>query len=243
MTQPPDPAQPDAHTADAQTPSAEGPLQADQTGRHATPDGTPTRPAPAAPPTPARGRPAGRQRQAGGQDDPPASTAVTLMKLLGGAVCLLALAYFQWTPGEWPVRLLTWVLLTLLADEFGGWFGYAGLVMGGLGYFSPVQPPAEWLVILPLVGGALMGTLLLKHSGGLFVLPFAGVLFAGVLIVVGQFGTKLDPQMTLPANPEFQRTAITAMLIALGISAARQLIGLILRARQRRTRRADTAPA
>ncbi|MFN4252378.1 MAG: hypothetical protein ACK4GP_15265, partial [Deinococcus sp.] len=163
---------------------------------------------------------------------PDARPGMTLLKLTLGAACLLALAYFQWTPGEWPVRLLTWVLLTLLADEFGGWFGYAGLLLGGVGYLSPVEPPAEWLIILPLVGGTLMGTLMLKHSGGLFVLPFAGVLFAAVLIGVGRFGTVLDPQMTLPGNPEFQRNAIMAMLIALSVSAVRQLTELILRRRR-----------
>ena len=239
MTQPPDPTPPDTRPTDPQGLNPETPVQADQTGRHAALDPATAPEAPTPGPRPAGSRPA----RPVPQDDPPPGTAVTLLKLLGGAVCLLTLAYFQWTPGEWPVRLLTWVLLTLLADEFGGWFGYGGLILGGLGYFSPVEPPAEWLIILPLVGGALMGTLLLKHSGGLFVLPFAGVLFAGVLIAVGQFGTKLDPQMTLPANPEFLRTAITGMLIALGFSAARQLIGLILRARRRRARPPGAVPA
>lgn len=219
MTQP-DPTRPDA-AQPAAAPADPAQAQAAQTAAPARPERRPAR-RPVPPP------PAG----------PDARPGMTLLKLTLGAACLLALAYFQWTPGEWPVRLLTWVLLTLLADEFGGWFGYAGLLLGGVGYLSPVEPPAEWLIILPLVGGVLMGTLLLKHSGGLFVLPFAGVLFAGVLIAVGQFGTKLDPQMTLPANPEFQRNAILGMLVALGVSAVRQLTELILR---RRRMRAPTA--
>ncbi|MCD0160454.1 hypothetical protein IHN63_03940 [Deinococcus sp. 6YEL10] len=219
MTQP-DPTRPDA-AQPAAVPADPAQAQAAQTAAPARPERRPERRS--APPLPA---------------GPDARPGVTLLKLTLGAACLLALAYFQWTPGEWPVRLLTWVLLTLLADEFGGWFGYAGLLLGGVGYLSPVEPPAEWLIILPLVGGTLMGTLLLKHSGGLFVLPFAGVLFAAVLIGVGRFGTVLDPQMTLPGNPEFQRNAIMAMLIALSVSAVRQLTELILR---RRRMRAPTA--
>ncbi|GAA5439601.1 hypothetical protein ACFQDE_15185 [Deinococcus caeni] len=211
MTQPPDPTPTDAaHPAAA---------PADPAQAQVTPAAGPARPQPrpAAPTTP---------------PEQAARPGMTLLKLTLGAACLLALAYFQWTPGEWPVRLLTWVLLTLLADEFGGWFGYAGLLLGGVGYLSPVEPPAEWLIILPLVGGTLMGTLLLKHSGGLFVLPFAGVLFAAVLIGVGRFGTVLDPQMTLPGTPEFQRNAILGMLVALSVSAVRQLTELILRRRR-----------
>ncbi|MFC6660204.1 hypothetical protein [Deinococcus multiflagellatus] len=53
------------------------------------------------------------------------------------------LAYFMWTPGEWTTRLFAWVLLTILADEFGGWYGYAGLAMGALGSLSPVAPPSS----------------------------------------------------------------------------------------------------
>lgn len=219
MTQP-DPTRPDA-AQPAAAPADPAQAQAAQTAAPARPERRPAR-RPVPPP------PAG----------PDARPGMTLLKLTLGAACLLALAYFQWTPGEWPVRLLTWVLLTLLADEFGGWFGYAGLLLGGVGYLSPVEPPAEWLIILPLVGGALMGTLLLKHSGGLFVLPFAGALFAAVLIGVGRFGTVLDPQMTLPGTPEFQRNAILGMLVALGVSAVRQLTELILR---RRRMRAPTA--
>lgn len=161
------------------------------------------------------------------------------LRIFGGIMTVLALAYFMWTPGEWSNLLLVWVLLTLLSDEFGGWFGYIGLVLGGLGYFSPEPPPAQWLVILPLVGGALFATLLIKHSGGPLVLPFAAVLYAGVLLAVGRYGTKIDPQLTLPANATFQRTALLAMGLGLGFSFVRQLTGIIYRAVLRRQARQD----
>ncbi|UBV41730.1 hypothetical protein LAJ19_08700 [Deinococcus taeanensis] len=192
------------------------------------PDPTPTPETP--PPGPAR-----RVRRRAPDTEPPRITPTrAVAHLIGGLLTLAALAYFQWTPGEWPARLLSWVLLTIVADEFDGWYGYIGLVLGGLGYFSPVSPPEQWSVILPLVGGALAGVLLLKHSGGLLVLPFAGLLFAGVLLGIGRFGTKLDPGLTLPGSESFQRTALIAMLIGLGISAVRRVVSLILRARARR---------
>ena len=155
-------------------------------------------------------------------------------RLVGGWALLAVLAYFMWTPGDWPVRLLAWVLLVILADEFGGWFGYIGVVLGGLAFLSPTAPPAQWLIIVPLVGGALMALLLIKHSGGPLVLPFAGLLFAGTLLAVGRFGPRIDPTLTLPANPEFQRTALLAMLIGLGFSFVRQIINSLIKRRARR---------
>ena len=163
------------------------------------------------------------------------------LRLFGGVVTLLILAYFMWTPGEWPTRLLVWVALTILADEFGGGFGYLGVLLGGLGYLSPEVQPAQWLVILPLVGGALFALLLVKHSGGPLVLPFAAVLFGGTLLAVGRYGTTIDPQLTLPGNATFQRTALIAMLAGLAFSFVRQIFGIIwrLRARQIHEARAE----
>lgn len=162
------------------------------------------------------------------------------LRLFGGVITLLALAYFMWTPGEWPTRLLVWVGLTILADEFGGWFGYIGVLLGGLGYVSPETPPEQWLVILPLVGGALFALLLVKHSGGPLVLPFAAALFAGTLLAVGRFGTRIDPQLTLPGNATFQRTALIAMLAGLALSFVRQIFGIIWRLRARQIREAQS---
>jgi hypothetical protein len=186
---------------------------------------SPARAAPPLPPLPSRAE----------EERPHRARFLNLLRLLGGWAVLGALAYAMWTPGEWQNSLLLWVLLVILADEFGGWFGYLALLLGGLGYFSPSPPPAQWLVILPLVGGALMALLLVKHSGGVLVLPFAGVLFAGTLLAVARFGTKFDPTLKLPADDTFLRSALIAMLAGLGFSLVRQLVGLWLRRRERQT--------
>ncbi|CAM3177641.1 hypothetical protein DEDE109153_01315 [Deinococcus deserti] len=158
------------------------------------------------------------------------------MRVFTGLTLLGILAFLMWATGEWPALLFIWVLLVILADELGGWFGYLGLLLGGLAFFAPGGAPAQWAVIVPLVAGPLMGLLLIKHSGGPFVLPFAGLLFAGTLLATGRFGPRIDPQLTLPANVEFQRTAILAMMIGLAFSFVRQVVGIILRRRAARTR-------
>nr|WP_256487971.1 hypothetical protein [Deinococcus sp. HSC-46F16] len=140
----------------------------------------------------------------------------------------------MWTPGAWPALLLAWVLLTLLADEFGGWFGYLGVLLGGLAFVAPTPEPAGWSVIVPLVGGALLATLLVKHSGGPFVLPFAAAIFTLPLLAVARFGTKLDPSLTLPSEPAFLQNALLAMAVALGVSLIRQVTEAVLRRRARR---------
>jgi len=187
-------------------------------------------------PSPARAAPPLTPLPSRAEEERPYRTRfLNLLRLLGGWAVLGALAYVMWTPGEWSNSLLVWVFLVIVADEFGGWFGYLGLLLGGLGYFSPSLPPAQWLVIVPLVGGALMALLLVKHSGGVLVLPFAGLLYAGTLLAVARFGTKFDPTLKLPANDTFLRAALIAMLAGLGFSLVRQLIGLWLRRRGRQT--------
>ncbi|WP_229780674.1 hypothetical protein [Deinococcus malanensis] len=153
------------------------------------------------------------------------------MRVFTGLTLLGILAFLMWAPGQWPVMLFTWVLLVILADELGGWFGYLGLLLGGLAFLAPGGAPPQWPVIVPLVAGPLMGLLLIKHSGGPFVLPFGGLLFAGTLLVTARFGPRIDPQLTLPANVEFQRTAILAMLAGLAFSFVRQVIGIMMRRR------------
>lgn len=167
----------------------------------------------------------------------------TALRLLGGWALLGLLAWLMWTPGGWPALLLAWVALTLLADEFGGWFGYLGVLLGGLAFVAPAPEPAGWSVIVPLVGGALLAALLVKHSGGLFVLPFAAAMFALPLLAVARFGSKLDAGLTLPEDPTFLRSALLGMAVGLGVSLVRQLTGMLLRRRARRQRGAVPAAA
>ena len=166
----------------------------------------------------------------------------TALRLIAGLALLAALVYFMWTPGDWPTRLFAWVLLTILADECAGWFGYAGLALGALAFFAPSAPPEQWALIVPLVGGALFALLLLKHSGGPFVLPFAAVIFAGALYATGRFGLKIDPALTLPANTTFQRSAVVPMLLGVGFSFVRQLVGNAMRFAARRRSARVAAP-
>lgn len=180
---------------------------------------------------------------------PRVSPLWTVLRLLGGWATLGLLAYLLWTPenpvvGGWAERLLAWVLLTILADEFGGWFGYIGVLLGGLPFFAPADIGAQWPVILPLVGGALLALLLVKHSGGAFVLPFAALIFALPLLALGRYGTKLDPELTLPGNSTFQFAALAAMLAGLAFSFVRQLVGVAVRySRRRRAAQASAAAA
>ena len=161
-----------------------------------------------------------------------------LLRLVWGLGLLGLLASTLWQPGDWPQKLSLWVLLTLLADEAGGWFGYLGAAAGGLPFFSNHAPPEQWWVILPLVGAALIAALIVKHAGGLLVLPFALAVFALPILAAQKLGPTLDTTLTLPGNPAFQRAAFGAVLAALAFSLLRQGLGLYLRRRLERPRAA-----
>ncbi|WP_407539188.1 hypothetical protein Q0M94_13565 [Deinococcus radiomollis] len=157
-----------------------------------------------------------------------------LLRLLWGLALLGVLAYTLWQPGDWPQKLSLWVLLTLLADEAGGWFGYLGAALGGLPFFSSHAPPEQWWIILPLVGAALIAALIVKHSGGPLVLPFALAVFALPIFLSQKLGPSLDTTLTLPGNPVFQRAALGMAALALAFSFLRQALGIVLRGRLER---------
>lgn len=166
----------------------------------------------------------------------------TFLRLLGGWATVAVLAYLLWMPAQdfgWLKMVFVWVLLTLLADEFAGWFGYIGLGLGVLPFLTPnLQTPEQWFVVFPLLAGAIGAYLLMKHSGGPFVLPFAAALFAGAILAAAKFGIKLDPSLTLPASRSFQETALAPMLAVTAFSFVRQLTSMILRGNRARKARA-----
>ena len=161
-----------------------------------------------------------------------------LLRLVWGLALLGTLAYTLWQPGDWPQKLGLWVLLTLLADEAGGWYGYLGAALGGLPFFSNHAPPEQWWIVLPLVGAALTASLIVKHSGGPLVLPFAFVLFGLPILAAQRLGPSLDTTLTLPGNPTFQRAALGMAAAALAFSFVRQAVGTVLRRRLERPKAA-----
>mgnify|MGYP007116556971 CR=1 FL=1 len=166
----------------------------------------------------------------------------TFLRLLGGWLTVAALAYLLWMPGEefgWLKMMFNWVLLTLLADEFAGWFGYMGLALGVLPFLY-AGTPEQWFVIFPLIGGALFALLIMKHAGGPFVLPFAGALFAGAILLAQKLGDMLGTPIKLVSNPELERRALLAAAIGLAFSFVRQLVGMLLRWQKRRRAAAVT---
>ncbi|GHG07837.1 hypothetical protein GCM10017783_20540 [Deinococcus piscis] len=167
-------------------------------------------------------------------------------RMVGGLVTLALLLAALSSGWSWSSVLFAWVLLTIVADEFGGWFGYIAAFMGVLTLLLGNQPAEVWNVVLPLVGGALLALLVVKHSGGWGVLPFAGAVFALPIIGAAQFGHLLDENLLLVADPDLARSAILAMLVGLGISLVRQfimwLVDLTSRRAERRLLRADQVP-
>lgn len=160
---------------------------------------------------------------------------LTFLRFFAGLALLAGLAFFLWTPGAWQNKLFAWVLLTILADECAGWFGYAGLALGLIVLFAPGATPEQWFVILPLIGAALFALLLLKHSGGPFVLPFAGLIFVGAVLAADRVGGIIDTPIKLLGSPEFQRMSVLPMVIGLGVSFVRQSVtGLLRWSAQRR---------
>lgn len=150
-----------------------------------------------------------------------------------GVLSLCAAAFILKMPMPWASKVLWWVLLTYVADEAGNWFGYLAIPLGLIPFFL-TTPPEQWYMVFPLVAAGLTASLLLKHAGGLLMLPFAAVGFVTPIIAAAKLAPKLDPTISLPANHNFQHQAFTALGIGLAISLVRQLIDLFLRLNARR---------
>ena len=101
---------------------------------------------------------------------------------------------------------------------------------------------AAVFVIASLVG---LGVALFARMTGRAVardtaLPFGALLFAAVVLGVGRYGAKIDPNLKLPANESFQLAAILPMLAGVAFSFVRQLVQTFVRYQ---ARRASAAPA
>lgn len=151
----------------------------------------------------------------------------TFLRLLGGWASVAILAYLLGVPSGdfgWVKMIFAWVLLTLIADEFAGWFGYIGLALGALPFLH--TPPEQWFTLFPLLFAALFALLLVKHSGGPLVVPFAALLFIGTIVGAEKLGIKMKIPLALLSNPEFRRAATVPMLAVMSFSFVRQLVSV-----------------
>jgi len=169
------------------------------------------------------------------------ATFVASMWVLGLA-SLGVLAYAMTLPLDWQQKLVVWILLTFIADEAGNWFGYSAvplgiIALGALPFLPASAVPEQWWVIFPLIAGALLAALAMKHAGGPLVLPFSAVLFAVPLIAAAKAAPFLDASMKFPANAQFQKLAFIAAGIGLLISLVRQVAAAMVRARANRPAR------
>ena len=169
------------------------------------------------------------------------ATFVASMWVLGLA-SLGVLAYAMTLPLDWQQKLVVWILLTFIADEAGNWFGYSAvplgiIALGALPFLPASAVPEQWWVIFPLIAGALLAALAMKHAGGPLVLPFSAVLFAVPIIAAAKAAPFLDASMKFPANVQFQKLAFIAAGIGLLISLIRQVAAATVRARANRPAR------
>ncbi|GAA4021820.1 hypothetical protein GCM10022631_40070 [Deinococcus rubellus] len=169
------------------------------------------------------------------------ATFVASMWVLGLA-SLGVLAYAMTLPLDWQQKLVVWIVLTFIADEAGNWFGYSAVPLGiiplGALPFLPIATvPEQWWVIFPLITGALLAALVVKHAGGPLVLPFAAALFALPILAAARLAPLLDPTIKFPANAQFQKLAFIAAGIGLLLSLIRQVAAAMVRARMERPAR------
>ncbi len=151
-----------------------------------------------------------------------------LLGLLLLAVMVLALL----SDFPWWQKLGLWVLLTLLLDEVGGWFGYVGALAGGAPFLTPllgerysaVPAPPEWTVVYPLILSALIALLLVKHAGGLIGLPLSLLAYAAPIVLARSFGHRLDATVTLPESATFLTWAAWPAVLGVLLSLLRRVL-------------------
>ena len=161
----------------------------------------------------------------------------TLTPWIVGSVLLAGLVVGLLSGLEWPEKIGLWILLVLLLDECGAWFGYTGVAVGllplfvredgsvvGLGTVGSFTPTLEWTVLFPLVGSALIGALLVRHAGGLLALPLSLVAYALPIVLVRLIGPQLDASVTLPASRLFVVWTVWPAIAGTLVSLVRRLL-------------------
>lgn len=166
---------------------------------------------------------------------PQRSAALVASLWVIGVLCLAALAFMfaMKAPPPWRTLALAWVLLTYLADEAGNWFGYLAALLGALPFVLGTAPE-QWFMVFPLLVSGLIASLLLKHAGGLLLLPFAAAAFALPILATAKLAPYLDDTVKLAGSHAFQNRVFLAAGIGLGLSLLRQLTELVLRRRAQR---------
>ena len=161
---------------------------------------------------------------------------------LVGLGLLAALVALLLSGAPWEVKLGGWVLLTLLLDECGAWFGYTGAATGvlplllteqGRPFFSPdlatfsVTP--EWSVVFPLVAAGLVALMIVKHTGGVVATVLSLAVFVMPILLARVVGPTLDDSVRLPAEETFLTWALGAAITGVAVSLARRALGAVRR--------------
>lgn len=153
-----------------------------------------------------------------------------------GSLALLGMLFVLLGDFPWPWKLGAWVLLTLILDECGGWFGYTGALAGAAPLLAPALnpllaeravlagPAPEWFVVFPLVVVGLLGLLLVKHTGGLPALPLALAAFVLPILLARFVAPQLDATVTLPASRTLFDWALWPAVIGVGLAVVRRFV-------------------
>ncbi|WP_052351597.1 hypothetical protein [Deinococcus pimensis] len=173
----------------------------------------------------------------------------SLAAWLVGLGLLAALVLALLSPLDWPLKLGAWVLLTLLLDESGNWFGYTGVLVGALPLLlgkdgHPVVPALstlalpttpEWSVVFPLVAAGLVALLLVKHTGTLVALILSVAVFVLPILLARRIGPSLDESVKLPGTSDFLTWALGAAIVGVVVALARRVLRNVRTRRERNT--------
>ena len=120
---------------------------------------------------------------------------------IGLGLSALLAAVMLWTPWPWFTLLFIWLVMVVLLDELaGGWFAYIALIIGWLGL---PNHPEIWWQMAPLFTGGLWAYLLLRHTGGLFLLPVAWAGFYAPFFAMSKLVPELDSSVVYWKDPAF----------------------------------------